>query len=265
MSIGRQHTVLRVSIVQKLLAMLFVVAPWVASASSRDSQAYTEVRDILIACQAFHSQYGIYPPESVWLDELTGSENATINTERLPFLHDSVAEDPWGHPYVYRYPGKFNTIDVHSVGHDGVSLTGGGDVDDISSWSVSKPWISHYHSSLPRRLWLLITIAFSLLLVFFRTMRKHRTRSDDLAFTGVGIPFWVIFMLSLGLGPVLGIHPFGSSDSWRSLIVLCIMFYVPIGLVLGLVAQILAGLTERIIRAGRRETGSAPRNQETGL
>ena len=42
--------------------------------------------------------------------------------------------DPWGRPYVYRYPGQINTsgADVFSYGADGNE--GGG--DDVGNWTT---------------------------------------------------------------------------------------------------------------------------------
>ncbi|HLB02424.1 MAG TPA: type II secretion system major pseudopilin GspG [Nitrospiria bacterium] len=51
---------------------------------------------------------------------------------RGPYLKRSIPNDAWGHPYVYRSPGRHNTedYDLFSYGPDGVE--GGG--DDITNW-----------------------------------------------------------------------------------------------------------------------------------
>ncbi len=48
--------------------------------------------------------------------------------ERLP-------NDPWGHPYVYLYPGLHGEIDVYSLGADG-QPGGEGNNADIGSWNL---------------------------------------------------------------------------------------------------------------------------------
>jgi general secretion pathway protein G len=50
-------------------------------------------------------------------------------------LDDEVL-DPWGHPYIYRNPGKHNTdgYDLFSAGEDGVPDTD----DDIGNWEDAK-------------------------------------------------------------------------------------------------------------------------------
>jgi general secretion pathway protein G len=47
-----------------------------------------------------------------------------------------VPEDPWGHPYVYVYPGRRNTTgyDLYSMGPDGQD----GTADDIGNWATTS-------------------------------------------------------------------------------------------------------------------------------
>lgn len=51
-----------------------------------------------------------------------------------PYL-DNMPADPWGHPYVYVYPGRKNTsgYDLYSMGPDGQD----GTQDDIGNWMTS--------------------------------------------------------------------------------------------------------------------------------
>lgn len=42
--------------------------------------------------------------------------------------------DPWGNPYVYKYPGAHGDYDLYSYGKDGVE--GGG--DDVTTWEEEK-------------------------------------------------------------------------------------------------------------------------------
>jgi general secretion pathway protein G len=48
-----------------------------------------------------------------------------------PYL-EQVPTDPWGHPYLYRYPGQHNprSFDVYSMGPDQQE----GTADDIGNW-----------------------------------------------------------------------------------------------------------------------------------
>jgi general secretion pathway protein G len=52
-----------------------------------------------------------------------------------PYLPQDAPDDPWGHPYVYRYPGEHgDEPDVISLGADG-QPGGEGENADIVSWS----------------------------------------------------------------------------------------------------------------------------------
>jgi general secretion pathway protein G len=57
-----------------------------------------------------------------------------------PYL-DNIPQDVWKHDYVYRCPGIHNTngYDLYSCGFDGISKSGGGDLDDINNWDLSSP------------------------------------------------------------------------------------------------------------------------------
>ncbi len=61
-----------------------------------------------------------------------------------PYL-DAIPIDPWGNAYVYHCPGIHNTngYDLYSCGFDGISKSGGEDLDDINNWDTSSPHGGH--------------------------------------------------------------------------------------------------------------------------
>ena len=137
------------------------------SSSTRHGEAYVEVVLITFAAKNFFEIYRKYPPVPTWLDELSGSEKAIINTNRICFI--DIGDDPWKHPYYYVYPGKRGTVDVFSAGHNGISYTEGNDPDDINNWDTTCAWTKHYKRSqfLHRCLWFgLPVVTLCVLLVF---------------------------------------------------------------------------------------------------
>ena len=50
-----------------------------------------------------------------------------------PYLRKSVPLDPWGKPYLYRFPGEHGDFDVVSLGRDG-QPGGSGEDQDIVNW-----------------------------------------------------------------------------------------------------------------------------------
>ena len=57
-----------------------------------------------------------------------------------PYL-DAIPVDTYGNPYVYRCPGIHNTngYDLYSCGSDGISKSGGDDLDDFNNWDPNSP------------------------------------------------------------------------------------------------------------------------------
>ena len=50
-----------------------------------------------------------------------------------PYLKKSVPPDPWGNPYVYKFPGEHGDFDLLSYGNDG-KAGGEGEAADIVNW-----------------------------------------------------------------------------------------------------------------------------------
>jgi hypothetical protein len=57
-----------------------------------------------------------------------------------PYL-DKIPQDPWGNNYVYCCPGVHSTngYELYSCGFDGISKSGGDDLDDINNWDPASP------------------------------------------------------------------------------------------------------------------------------
>ncbi|MFO1521599.1 MAG: type II secretion system protein GspG [Kiritimatiellia bacterium] len=108
-------------------------------------RAASDVQGFQFALERFHAQYGRFPPEATWADELIPAGREVINKERKVFLELPDMEDGWGNSYVYRQPGLHNpqSFDFYSKGADGISETGGNDPDDIAFWH--HPIRRRYH------------------------------------------------------------------------------------------------------------------------
>lgn len=50
-----------------------------------------------------------------------------------PYLKKDVPTDPWGNPYIYKFPGEHGEYDLVSLGKDG-QLGGTGDAADLTNW-----------------------------------------------------------------------------------------------------------------------------------
>ncbi len=96
---------------------------------------------IKIALDVFSNDCDRYPTTSEGFQALMVCPT-NIPQERWhgPYL-DRIPKDPWNHNYVYRCPGIHNTIgiDLYSCGYDGISKSGGSDLDDINNWDPHSP------------------------------------------------------------------------------------------------------------------------------
>jgi len=74
---------------------------------------------------------GSYPKS---LDDLIQQPSDVKNWHGPYFDPPTIPVDPWGHPYVYIYPGRHNTTgyDLYSMGADGQD----GTADDIGNWQT---------------------------------------------------------------------------------------------------------------------------------
>lgn len=92
---------------------------------------------IKLPLTSYRIQMGDYPNTAEGLQALITPPAARADQWRGPYLQDAkLPVDPWGDPYVYRYPGTRNktSYDVFSKGPDRTE----GTKDDIGNWSEEK-------------------------------------------------------------------------------------------------------------------------------
>lgn len=83
------------------------------------------------ALDAFRVDMGRYPNTEEGLAALM-VKPASATKWNGPYLLKDVPNDPWGHEFVYRFPGSKHDVDILSYGRDG--QPGGTDQDaDISN------------------------------------------------------------------------------------------------------------------------------------
>lgn len=101
---------------------------------ARITAAQTQISAFGTALDAFEVDTGSYPRGNDGLNQLISAPGDVTNW-RGPYLKDAIPADPWGHPYVYEFPGKVNVsgYDIRSMGPDGQANT----ADDIINAAVS--------------------------------------------------------------------------------------------------------------------------------
>lgn len=101
---------------------------------ARVTAAQTQISTFGTALDAFEVDTGTYPRGQDGLSQLVVQPSDVPNW-RGPYLKSDIPVDPWGHPYIYEFPGKVNPsgYDLRSSGPDGQA----GTEDDILNARIS--------------------------------------------------------------------------------------------------------------------------------
>lgn len=132
---NRGFTLVELLLVLVILAVLAaIVIPKFAGRSqqAKETAAKSQISSFETALDAFEVDTGSYPKS---LDALVNPPNGVDNWKG-PYMKKGIPADPWGNPYIYTYPGKYNPTgyDIVSYGLDGRA---GGD-DDITNLGEAK-------------------------------------------------------------------------------------------------------------------------------
>lgn len=112
-----------------------LVVPGIArrGQEAREKTAYAAVHgSIKTSIGLFEVDNGCYPSS---LQDLVTPPSAAKNW-RGPYLSPALSPlDPWGHPYIYRFPGKHN-VEPYDLLSTGLSGKEGND-DNIVNWTMN--------------------------------------------------------------------------------------------------------------------------------
>ena len=129
----RGFTLLELLLVLVILGVLAaLVVPKFAGRSqqARETAAKSDISSISTAIGAFEIDNGRYPTSEEGLGALA-KQPSGVDSWKGPYLQRQLPNDPWGNPYVYKYPGQQNPcgFDLYSFGPDGREGN-----DDIGNW-----------------------------------------------------------------------------------------------------------------------------------
>jgi general secretion pathway protein G len=94
--------------------------------------AKSQIVEYESALDQFKLDVGRYPSNEEGLQALRTRPANAPNWDG-PYLKKDLPPDPWGRPYVYRFPGTHGDFDLMSLGADGQE-GGDGDNSDIVNW-----------------------------------------------------------------------------------------------------------------------------------
>ena len=136
MASRRAFTLLEIIVVIIVLALLAgLVAPQIFGrvSEAKSATARTQIELLSTALDNYRLDNGAYPSTDQGLRALREKPTqAPVPANwRGPYLRKDVPNDPWGKPYLYRFPGERNAtgFDLSSLGRDGQPGGTGEDAD----------------------------------------------------------------------------------------------------------------------------------------
>ena len=112
-----------------LVTLVTIKATGMLSRAER-TKAMADLRTFSDALELYRAVHKRYPTNEEGLGVLTKK------TEQYPEgILGSVPRDPWGHAYLYLYPGEHGAFDLKSLGRDGTEGGSGADAD-LGSWDL---------------------------------------------------------------------------------------------------------------------------------
>ncbi len=99
---------------------------------SEVKSARAQIDSLGKALDQFRLDTGHYPSSEEGLAALITRPASQPKWEG-PYLTKNVPLDPWGNPYIYKFPGQHGDYDLISYGKDG-QPGGDGEAADITNW-----------------------------------------------------------------------------------------------------------------------------------
>jgi general secretion pathway protein G len=126
----------------EMLVVVVIIALFVALVApnmfrsadkARVTAAHSQIENLMTALGEYKLDTGLFPTTEQGLESLrVKPADATIWNG--PYIQKEIPKDPWGHDYIYRFPGEHGDgPDIVSLGQDG-QPGGEGFAADIVSW-----------------------------------------------------------------------------------------------------------------------------------
>ena len=114
----------------------FVLPKYMGQADkAKKTAARAQISSYVTALSTYKLDVGTFPTTEQGLQALRTAPEGVANWQG-PYVQQDITPDPWGHPYIYKYPGEHgDEPDLISYGADG--QPGGDGINaDIVSWKA---------------------------------------------------------------------------------------------------------------------------------
>ncbi len=114
----------------------FVLPKFMGQADkAKKTAARAQISSYVTALSSYKLDTGTFPTSEQGLQALRIKPEGAENWQG-PYVQQDISPDPWGHPYIYKYPGDHgDEPDLISLGGDG-QPGGEGNNADIVSWKA---------------------------------------------------------------------------------------------------------------------------------
>ncbi len=133
----RGFTLLEIMVVVVIIGVLLaVVAPNIMDKpeQAKITKAQFDIRALENALDQYRLDMGSYPDTDGGLEALTTKPSGAPRWKEGGYIK-SLPKDPWNNDYQYLSPGIHGTVDIFSLGADGVQ-GGEGANADIGNWNL---------------------------------------------------------------------------------------------------------------------------------
>jgi general secretion pathway protein G len=135
---ARGFTLIEIMVVVVIIALLAAfILPTVTGRveQARITRAKSDIQAFTTALSIYKLDNFSYPAGATGLQALvTAPGGDAAKNWRGPYVQ-KLGKDPWGHDYVYAYPGTHLEFDLYRRGADGQD-NGEGDNADIGNWNI---------------------------------------------------------------------------------------------------------------------------------
>ncbi|BDC50992.1 type II secretion system protein GspG [Bryobacterales bacterium F-183] len=132
----RGVTIIEMLVVVTIIALFAGIVGtrfWNQAGKAKRVAAKVQINNFLGSLGQFKLDTGLYPTTEQGLKPLR-ERPENMPSWNGPYLPQEVPLDPWGRPYLYRYPGEHgDEPDLISLGADG-QPGGEGEAADVVSW-----------------------------------------------------------------------------------------------------------------------------------